>query len=271
MSFFHATFSSLSRYVRAFCGHAWSGLYPIFLSLSNIAFTNESASLPMVQTRRQAGKLPLVHESPTTVRAFLGAPPPACKPESTLEYYFSLEHGSETDKVPEKWRYSPKFGAFSVYGLSSFAYSLVGFLLLGLQYARPERSLYAAEPFEPVLYIWQGLISYQCDCIDLGIRSWSHPTDRISATVFTALMVVKYCFARCRGPLGVPLYLSLFVMLVVGLMCFNRSCIACREANPDAYRKWHVAWHFAFPSTMMVFYSFQYLAPLESVACTMAW
>ena len=117
--------------------------------------------------------------------------------------------------------------------------------------------------------IGQGLISFKCDALDLGIRSWSHPTDRSSATILTILLTPRYVFfVRCAGPLGVTMYASLFVFLAVGLVCFNRSCIACREKNLDDYRKWHVSWHFTYPGMMVVFYLFQYLAPSDAISCS---
>ena len=189
--------------------------------------------------------------------------------ETTLEYYLSMEHGSATDKVPERWRSSPKLQPLSLYGLSSFNYSLAGLLLLVLVGLRPERSMHVSDLLEGSVMIWQGLISFKCDALDLGIRSWSHPTDRISATILTILLTARYVFfVRCAGPLGVTMYASLFVFLAVGLVCFNRSCIACREKNLDDYRKWHVSWHFTYPGMMVVFYLFQYLAPSDAISCS---
>ena len=98
-------------------------------------------------------------------------------------------------------------------------------LLLTLLIARPERSLHLTEEYtEAVLWIWQGLISFKCDALDLGIRSWSHPTDRISAVVFTLQQSLKYCLVSCRGPWSAPLSCGLTLGLVVGGYCFRRSC-----------------------------------------------
>jgi hypothetical protein len=191
--------------------------------------------------------------------------------ESTLAYYLSLEHGSETDRVPTRWRSSPLLQPCTLYGLSSFNYSYIGVLLLALIGLRPERSLYAAERVEALLWIWQGFISFKCDAVDLGaaaasltscahvppsplprrpsctgavptgVRSWSHPVDRISATLFTLQQLVKYTFVSCSGTMGVSLYVALFLCLGAGVYCFRRSCHACRELRLEDYRRWSVA------------------------------
>ena len=190
------------------------------------------------------------------------------KPETTLGYYLSLEHGSETDKVPAAWRRHPLMQPMTLYGTSSFTYSVAGVYLLTLLYMRPERAVYKAEYAEALLLIWQGAISFKCDVLDIGVRSWSHPVDRISATLFTCQQALKYCFVRCTGSWGAVLYL-LFGVLALGIRCFSASCVACREKDVLAFRFWHVTWHYLFPSAMIVFYSMQYLAPLNAMHCTL--
>ena len=120
----------------------------------------------------------------------------------TLNYYLSLEHGSDTDRVPRAWRDDPRFGRLSLYGLSSLNYSLTGCLLLALLHLSSEQRITASR-IEAAFWVWQGLISYQCDVVDIGIRSWSHPVDRISATIFTVQQAVKYIFlVRCSASRG---------------------------------------------------------------------
>ena len=182
-----------------------------------------------------------------------------------------MEHGSETDKVPAKWRKSPRFKVWSLYGLSSFNYTLTGLLLCALMYARPERSLYAAEKIEAALWILQGLISFKCDVLDIGIRSWSHPVDRISATIFTLQQVLKYLVVRCAGAWGTPMYAGLFALVAVGVLCFRQSCLACRHKQLEAFRFWHITWHIVFPAPMAGFYLAAYLAPAEKIHCWLAW
>ena len=131
--------------------------------------------------------------------------------------------------------------------------------------------MHASELVEGSAFIWQGLISFKCDVLDLGIRSWSHPADRISATLLMILIAARYIlFVRCRAPLGMVMYTSLYIFIVFGLYCFNRSCIACRTKNLNEYRKWHVIWHCIYPGMMANFYLFQYLAPLEAMSCSFA-
>ena len=189
--------------------------------------------------------------------------------ESTLGYYLSLEHGSERDKVPANWRGSLLLSHTSMYGLSSFTYTLTGMLLLYLLRIHPQEAwLYAGEPFEALLWIWQGLISYKCDVIDLGVRSWSHPTDRISATVFTLQQVVKYLHVRCGGPWGSALQAFLYGGLVVGVWCFQRSCKACRRHCIASYRFWHISWHLVFPGVAATFYLAKFFA-VQQVQCAL--
>ena len=187
--------------------------------------------------------------------------------ETLLEYYFSLEHGSETDKVPSQWRRYNYFAPCSFYGLSSFMYSLAGVWLLALQVIHPDRMLYSFEYSESILWIWQGLISYKCDALDMGVRSWSHPCDRISATLFTVFLLLKYTFVDCVGRYGPHLLVVTTLLFLVGLYCFHRSCRACRAKSPRDYCFWHSTWHFVFPLTMIHFNSAQFLADAEAVSC----
>lgn len=184
-----------------------------------------------------------------------------------LESFLSLEHGPPPNTVPREWRKDARLRPCTPYGLSSFNYSLVGLVLLSLLIARPERAIYSYEYFEAVAWLWQGLISFQCDVRDLGIRSYSHPVDRVSATLFTVQQCGKYLFISCSGRWGAALYAFTTIGFVVGLLSFRRSCQATRERRLADYARWHTTWHVAFPLTMAVFYLVQFLAPLEAVQC----
>ena len=115
--------------------------------------------------------------------------------------------------------------------------------------------------------VWQGFISFQCDVVDLGIPSWSHPADRISATLFIFQQSCKYAFMRCGGEWGRALKAFMVLSWISGLWAFKRSGLACRERKLREYRFWHVTWHIAFPVLQISFYLAQFLAPADAVRC----
>ena len=105
---------------------------------------------------------------------------------------------------------------------------------------------------EPALWIWQGVISFVCDFVDLGRLSWSHPADRFCACVFISSQVVKffYFFRACSWPC-----LLIFPPALGGsLWIFGRSCLACTRRDAASYFFWHSAWHFALPSAGLLYY-----------------
>ena len=174
--------------------------------------------------------------------------------------------------VPRAWRNAAILQPLSLYGMSSFNYTLTGLWLLYLLHAHPERSLhFTLEYVEAWCYVWQGIISFKCDAVDLGVPSWSHPVDRICATLFTIQQSIKYCFVDCRGPIQPPLAVLVSVVFVLGFYAFRQSCTACQERALRDYRYWHVTWHFAFPVAMCIFYAAQVLAPAHQIQCEWAW
>jgi hypothetical protein len=187
------------------------------------------------------------------------------------EYFICREHGSSTFPVPPRWRGHPQVSLHSYYGLSSLNYTVCGCFFLALLLLYPERALYKTELLEAGLYIWQGLISYQCDVVDIGIPSWSHPADRISATILTLHQVIKYLlFVRCDGEWKFATTPFFALALPIGLYCFSRSNRACTERDLPGYVRWHIAWHIAFPGTMMTFYCLQFLVPLRATHCVVS-
>ena len=182
----------------------------------------------------------------------------------------SMRHGADTAPVPPEWRGHPRLSPTSIYGLSSLNYSLTGLLILLLLRQRPERSFYALEKAEACLWIWQGIISFKCDALDLGVDSWSHPADRVSATLFILQQTLKFCFVSCEGSLGRPLLYAMYAGLAAGGWCFHCSSVACRNRLQEAYRFWHIAWHLAFPVTMALFHLAVYHAPAHAVHCVIS-
>ena len=177
------------------------------------------------------------------------------------------EHGTETDKVPFEWRGDPRLSLFSVYGLSSFCYTLTGIWLAWLLAHRPERKFWPLMHVEAGLWIWQGLISYMGDVVDLGIPSWSHPADRISVLLFGGCGCY-YIFLNCRGDYGRLLLTCLRGVGMAAFYAFGRGSQACREAKLDAYRCWHTLWHTIFPFGMAAFYGSAFLLPEDACVCS---
>lgn len=188
---------------------------------------------------------------------------------SVAQHYLSRSHGGDADPVPHKWRNASILSPRSLYGLSSFNYSLSGLLLIGLLTVHPERALHSGEYVEAALLVWQGLISYRCDAIDLCVDSWSHPADRICATAFTLYYVIKHLSVTCEGSLSTTIVTFVWSMLGVGLFAFSRSCRACHDEDLLAYAFWHTAWHVVFPVTLAVFHLAQYCATLSAMQCHM--
>ena len=166
-------------------------------------------------------------------------------------FFTDREHGGTNAPVPAHWRHLKTF--WSVYAWSSFAYSVTGVVYLLLLRRYPEKALYTSEILiEPALWIWQGVISFVCDFVDLGRLSWSHPADRFCACLFISSQVVKffYFFRACSWPC-----LLIFPPALGGsLWIFGRSCLACTRRDAASYFFWHSAWHFALPSAGLLYY-----------------
>ena len=169
------------------------------------------------------------------------------------DYFLDREHGSKRNQVPEKWRQYRTL--WSVYPWSSFMFSLVGLNLFYLLERYPDKQLYAAEKaIEVPFFIWQGVASFLCDYVDLGVPSWSHPADRISATGFTIFQVVKFLVVLPTGVWPLPAVLVFPPGLACGLFAFRKSWTAVDRHDAEAFFWWHAAWHFAFPIPAMIWH-----------------
>ena len=170
-------------------------------------------------------------------------------------FFTDREHGGTNAPVPAQWR--QRKGFWSVYAWSSFAYSATGVVYLLLLHRYPAKALYSNEILiEPALWIWQGVISFVCDFVDLGRLSWSHPADRFCACVFISSQVVKFfCFVRVYTW---PCLLLFPPALGGSLWIFGRSCLACTRRDAASYFFWHSAWHFALPSAGLLFYALRF-------------
>ena len=167
-----------------------------------------------------------------------------------LDFCTDREHGTKANQVPAAWR--AHHSLCSLYALSSFAYCVFGIFFLT---SIPKHGrLYDLEALEGLLYIWQGFASFQCDAVDLGVPSISHPVDRVSACGFLLWQIGKYTLFAARGSLG-PRALATFpVCLLAGLYTFYRSAKAVDANDREGYFRWHTIWHFAFPVASLIHY-----------------
>ncbi|KAL1523417.1 hypothetical protein AB1Y20_018357 [Prymnesium parvum] len=175
---------------------------------------------------------------------------------AAVQFYTDREHGSKHCKVPLSWR--AHRGLLSLYSLSSLMFCLTGAYILLLCHAYPQRSLYTQQYVEGLLWIWSGCISYACDAVDLGVKSWSHPIDRLSATLFIAYNVLAYVAYARMGALPVAATIEFPLSLMSGLFCFKRSGDAVHKGDMEGYFFWHTAWHFVLPITGILHFSLIY-------------
>ena len=103
----------------------------------------------------------------------------------------------------------------------------------------------------------QGLVSYACDAVAIGVPSISHPIDRFSASLFVLQQVIKYVVFLCSGALTPSAAIVFPSGLAVALYAFNRSVQTVDSRDAQAYFYWHTRWHLAIPMTAVAFYSFR--------------
>jgi hypothetical protein len=181
-------------------------------------------------------------------------------------HFLSLEHGGDRDPVPAKWRHAPQLQPWTWYGLSSLFYSIAGLMLVSLLVLYPERAQ-AGDHAVSTLLVWQGLISFKCDALDLCVRSWSHPAYRISACAFILGMLAKPMTVFCCGRAGMALLCVIFCIVLGGFYAFHRSCRACHDLDLPVYARWHTRWHLAFPCALAMVWFVQYGLVLDRGHC----
>lgn len=181
-------------------------------------------------------------------------------------HFLSREHGGDRDPVPKSWQHATVLQPTTWYGLSSLYYSAAGMLLACLLALYPERGL-TGDGWVAALLVWQGIISFKCDVLDLCVPSWSHPADRISASAFIACMLIRFLLVSCDGRMGSSLLAVVVFVLLIGFYAFHRSCRACHEVDLLSYARWHVRWHLAFPCGLALFWVAQFAVPLDDVHC----
>lgn len=157
-----------------------------------------------------------------------------------------LGFAAESNSEPAEWL--PKVHAARWYGLSSFAYSAAGGLLL----LKPE-PLERHMKFFPwrvvgLMVFANGFVSYLSDVDKWGQPSFWKPLDRLLATVNALLQIAVIIVAGAGGasfPIQAPVLLG--TGITIGLACKQRASAAFKRGDCDAYLRWHAAWHYTLP------------------------
>ena len=169
---------------------------------------------------------------------------------ATVDFYTDREHGSRSCKVPHAWRRHRPLS--SVYALSSFNFCLVGIFLLW--FTGKLRTFYLHQYLEGYIWIWQGVISFVCDAVDLGVPSWSHPIDRLSATLFISYNIATHLINIEQISWAVSVFF--FTALALSLWTFKLSGDAVLKNEMEGYFFWHTVWHFALPTCYLMYQLF---------------
>ncbi|KAL3893693.1 MAG: hypothetical protein SGPRY_014056 [Prymnesium sp.] len=183
---------------------------------------------------------------------------------AALSFYSDCEHGSQHCTVPRAWRAHSSLT--SPYSLSSLAFCIAGLYICLILHAFPSRALYPSQIVEGALWIWSGCISFVCDAVDLGVRSWSHPVDRLSASLFIAYNVLVYCTHVLAGTMPIAATIEFPVALAAGLYCFNRSSDAVHRRDMEGYFFWHSMWHLVLPLSGVLHFSLIVFSTITSVS-----
>lgn len=177
---------------------------------------------------------------------------------TTIDYFADREHGSKHCKVPSAWRAQHRL--HSVYSLSSFMFCVTGMFMMALLHAYPWNSLYHLHMCEGIYWMWTGFISFACDAVDLGIPSWSHPIDRLSATLFVLYNVVQYLVFLGLGSLPIAAAILFPVGLSSSLWFFWLGSKAVHRKEMKAYFYWHTAWHYTLSIAFIVYFTLVFFA-----------
>ena len=143
---------------------------------------------------------------------------------------------------------------FSIYSMSSFLFSVTGVYLLVLYIIFPERAISQWDSVEAIIWVWSGILH-------LGITSWSHPVDRVSATLVVVIACIKYAVFSLFNYYPICVMRLYPAVIITGMYCFHKSCLAVKHGDMTNYFFWHTMWHFTMSFGGIVCYSFIYLYP----------
>jgi len=145
----------------------------------------------------------------------------------------------------------------SLYGLSCFAYTVVGLHSMALwllcPQAIPEWPPHIAVP-ESFLVAVQGLWSFASDVVHVGQPSTFHVVDRVSALVLVAAQLAKFCWLLPRS-LSVAERAWIWGGLAIGIACKVGGFKAVISGGSADFHRWHILWHLSLPLTFGAFHA----------------
>ena len=154
---------------------------------------------------------------------------------------------------PDEWRNNgllePRNLFFTIYGVSSFSYTIIGFLMA---FVFPHTfSIEPEIPISPVLegtgMIIQSFMTLMADVLMMHKkRSYFHSADRIVATVNTGLIASNMIFVSWGERI---LYM---VVVPLGSMILIESRRARDNNNFKGYLRWHTMWHSIYPFALLI-------------------
>ena len=156
---------------------------------------------------------------------------------------------------------------FSLYALSSFAYTAVGLqavaMWMACPAAVPEYSAAIAIP-EACLVALQGVWSFHSDVLHVGQDSIFHVVDRASAVTLVAVQLAKFAVFLPWSMTSAEV-IGVWIGLVAGIFCKLRGYRAILRGSVESFRLWHILWHVSMPLTIGVLHSTRW----RSATCTL--
>ncbi|GAB5355980.1 hypothetical protein AAMO2058_000251700 [Amorphochlora amoebiformis] len=156
--------------------------------------------------------------------------------------------------VPKAWKTGKfKINPISPYALSSFMYTMAGFMILTV--FNPSKNYIGNQSVDGALLSFQGFLSYKADVLCFGRDSIWHAVDRTVASLLTLYFAAsKIAFL---GPTDLIFYI---LTLGFGMIAFSRSRLARSEEYADfqGYLFWHGVWHTTFPLGFVAWCSYRH-------------
>ena len=154
---------------------------------------------------------------------------------------------SRKSSLPPPWRKHLAI-PLSVYGLSSFTYTIVGLHALALWTACPSAIPewpQSIAVIEACLVTLQGLWSFCSDVLNAARDSSFHIVDRVSAVSLLGLQFVKLGGFMRNMPTEHLMWM--WSGLIVAIVCKLRGYRAILDGSRESFRFWHIVWHFSLP------------------------
>ena len=158
--------------------------------------------------------------------------------------------------VPKEWAEGGKYPLlYGPYGLSSFAYSVLGIWIMAA-FAYDDLSVFGTPPIVDGLMLFvQGLVSYGCDVYTFGYSSVFKILDRGEALITMAWWTAKLFYLNIAPQCVSMNAAEIVVFLVTGVIaicCKVKGEMAMRKLDWTAFRVWHSLWHLSAPLGLFV-------------------